>query len=202
MATWALPFVLGFAVLERSLTAGGLGVVLAARTVGFLVAVPVAGVLADRHPRRRVVAWSGAVAGLATPLLAVGLGRSVVLVAAAAAVVGAGQGACRPAFQALTAVVVAEERRRQANAAMTVAVRVTTLVAPGLTALLALFAITLSLVVVNLVFVNINSAEDQIYTQTSSDLRVLSQEISQSAAEAVAGVCGHEERHHNERAGQ
>ncbi|MFE9746945.1 MFS transporter [Saccharothrix saharensis] len=147
LATWALPFVLGFAVLERSLTAAGLGVVLAARTVGFLVAVPVAGVLADRHPRRRVVAWSGAVAGLATPLLAVGLGRSVVLVAAAAAVVGAGQGACRPAFQALTAEVVAEERRRQANAAMTVAVRVTTLVAPGLTALLALVVDTPALVV-------------------------------------------------------
>ncbi|MFJ6676660.1 MFS transporter [Actinosynnema sp. NPDC091369] len=147
LATWALPFVLGFAVLERSLTAGGLGVVLAARTVGFLVAVPIAGVLADRHPRRRVVAWSGAVAGLATPLLALGLGRSVVLVAAAATVVGAGQGACRPGFQALTAEVVAEERRLRANAAMTVAVRVTTLVAPGLTALLALVVDTRALVV-------------------------------------------------------
>jgi twitching motility protein PilJ len=53
--------------------------------------------------------------------------------------------------------------------------------------LLVLFAITLALVVVNLVFVNINSTEDQIYTQTSSDLRVLSQEISQSAAGAIAG---------------
>ena len=53
--------------------------------------------------------------------------------------------------------------------------------------LLALFFVTLALVVVNLVFVNINSTEDQIYTQTSSDLRVLSQEISQSAAGAIAG---------------
>ncbi|WP_106619786.1 MFS transporter [Saccharothrix carnea] len=147
LATWALPFVLGLAVLERSMTAVELGVVLAVRTAGFLVAVPVAGVLADRHPRRRVVLWSGLAAGLGTPLIAVGLGRSLVLMAVAAAVVGAGQGACRPAFQALTAEVVAEDGRRRANAAMTLAVRVTTLVAPGLTALLALAVDTPALVV-------------------------------------------------------
>ena len=147
LATWALPFVLGFAVLERSMTAVELGIVLAARTVGFLVAVPVAGVLADRRSRRRVVLWAGLVAGLTSPVIAVGLGRSVVVMAAAAAVVGAGQGACRPAFQALTAEVVAEDRRRQANAAMTLAVRVTTLVAPSLTALLALVVDTPALVV-------------------------------------------------------
>ncbi|MFI9007853.1 MFS transporter [Actinosynnema sp. NPDC053489] len=147
LATWALPFVLGFAVLERSMSAVALGVVLAARTAGFLVAVPVAGVLADRHPRRRVVLWAGLVAALATPLIAVGLGRSVVLMAVAAAVVGAGQGACRPAFQALAAEVVPEGRRRRANAAMTLAVRVTTLVAPSATALLALVVDTSALVV-------------------------------------------------------
>ncbi|MDQ2585261.1 MFS transporter [Saccharothrix yanglingensis] len=137
IATWALPFILGLAVLERSITAVELGVVLAARTLGFLAAVPVAGVLADRHDRRRVVLWAGLVAGFAAPVIAFGMGRSVVLMAAAAAVVGAGQGACRPAFQALTAEVVAEEQRQQANAALTLSVRVTTLVAPGLTALLA-----------------------------------------------------------------
>ncbi|OKI23227.1 MFS transporter [Saccharothrix sp. CB00851] len=147
LATWALPFVLGFAVLERSLTAVELGIVLAVRTAGFLIAVPVAGVLADRHSRRRVVLWSGLAAGLGTPLIAVGLGSSLLLMAVAAAVVGAGQGACRPAFQALTAEVVAEDARRRANAAMTLAVRVTTLVAPGLTALLALAVDTPALVV-------------------------------------------------------
>ncbi len=137
IATWSLPFILGLAVLERSITAVELGIVLAARTAGFLAAVPVAGVLADRHDRRRVVLWAGVVAGLAAPVIALGTGRSVVVMALAAAVVGAGQGACRPAFQALTAEVVAEDRRQQANAALTLSVRVTTLVAPGLTALLA-----------------------------------------------------------------
>ncbi len=147
LATWALPFILGLAVLERSLSAVELGVVLAARTAGFLVAVPVAGVLADRHSRRRVVLWAGLIAGLATPLIAFGMGRSVLLMAVASAVVGVGQGACRPAFQALTAEVIAEDRRQQANAAMTLAVRVTTLVAPGLTALLAVVASTSVLVI-------------------------------------------------------
>lgn len=137
LATWALPFVLGLAVLDRTLSAAGLGIVLAARTAGFLVAVPVGGVLADRHSRRAVVLWSGLAAAAASPLIAVGLGRSVLLMAVAAAVVGAGQGACRPAFQALVAEVVDVGRRQQANAATALAVRVTTLTAPGLTALLA-----------------------------------------------------------------
>ncbi|XTZ14490.1 MFS transporter [Micromonospora echinospora] len=142
MATWALPFVLGLAVLDRTLTAVELGVLLAVRTAGFLGAVAVGGVLADRHSRRRVVWWSGMMGALAAPVLAVGVGRSLLLAAAAAAVMGAGQGACRPAFQALTAEVVAGEQRQQANAAITIAVRVTTLVAPSLTALLALVVST------------------------------------------------------------
>lgn len=137
LATWALPFVLGLAVLDRGLTAAGLGIVLATRTVGFLLAVPISGVLADRYSRRAVVLWAGLAAAFATPFIAFGLGRSIPLMAVAAAVVGAGQGACRPAFQALTAEVVDADRRRQANAAMTLAVRVTTLVAPAGTALLA-----------------------------------------------------------------
>ncbi|MFC9975717.1 MFS transporter [Spirillospora sp. NPDC127200] len=137
LATWALPFVLGLAVLERSLSPTGLGVVLAARTVGFLAAVPVSGVIADRRSRRAVVLWAGLTAAVAAPLIALGLGRSVALMAVAAAVSGAGQGACRPAFQALTAEVVEEGRRQQANAAITLAVRVTTLVGPAMAALLA-----------------------------------------------------------------
>ncbi|MFE9707459.1 MFS transporter [Streptomyces sp. NPDC005930] len=147
LATWALPFVLGLAVFDRTLTAADLGLLLAARTVGFLAAVPVAGVLADRHSRRGVVLWAGLTSGVAAPVLAYGLGSSVLLTAAAAAVAGAGQGACRPAYQALTAEVVDTDRRQQANAAMTLAVRVTTLVGPSLAALLALLLDTQGLLV-------------------------------------------------------
>jgi MFS family permease len=138
IATWALPFVLGLAVLSRSLTAVELGILLAARTAGFLAAVPISGVLADRYARRQVVLWSGLTAAAAAPILAVSVGDSLVLAAVAAAAMGAGQGACRPAFQALTAEVVEPGQRQEANAAMTMSIRVTTLVAPGLTALLAL----------------------------------------------------------------
>ncbi|MDV5149538.1 MFS transporter [Streptomyces sp. SBC-4] len=139
LATWALPFVLGLAVLHRDLGAAALGLVLAARTAGFLVAVAVGGVLADRHSRRAVVLWSALAAATAAPLLAAGLGGSLALMTAAAALAGAGQGACRPAFQALTAETVDPERRQQANAAMTMAVRGSTLAGPALTALLAAF---------------------------------------------------------------
>ncbi|MFD5147624.1 MFS transporter [Streptomyces sp. NPDC058401] len=139
LATWALPFVLGLAVLHHDLGAAGLGLVLAARTVGFLAAVTVGGVLADRHSRRAVVLWSALAAAAAAPLLAAGLGRSLLLMTAAAALAGAGQGACRPAFQALTAETVDPGRRQQANAAMTMAVRGSTLAGPALTALLAAF---------------------------------------------------------------
>ncbi|MEU6312554.1 MFS transporter [Streptomyces sp. NPDC047014] len=139
LATWALPFVLGLAVLHRELGAAGLGLVLGARTAGFLAAVAVGGVLADRHSRRAVVLWSALAAAAAAPLLALGLGRSLLLMTAAAALAGAGQGACRPAFQALTAEVVDPGRRQQANAATTLAVRASTLAGPALTALLAAF---------------------------------------------------------------
>ncbi|MEU0371513.1 MFS transporter [Streptomyces sp. NPDC006283] len=137
LATWALPFVLGLAVLDRSLSPSALGLLLAARTAGFLAAVAVGGVLADRHSRRGVVLWSALAAAAAAPLLAAGLGRSLPLMCAAAVLSGAGQGACRPAFQALTAEVVDPGRLQQANAALTLAVRVTTLAGPAATALLA-----------------------------------------------------------------
>ncbi|MFJ2786056.1 MULTISPECIES: MFS transporter [unclassified Streptomyces] len=139
LATWALPFVLGLAVLHRQLDAAGLGLVLAARTAGFLVAVAVGGVLADRHSRRAVVLWSGLAAAAAAPLLAGGLDRSLALMTAAAVLAGAGQGACRPAFQALTAETVDPADRQRANAALTLAVRSATLTGPALTALLAAF---------------------------------------------------------------
>ncbi|WP_345415114.1 MFS transporter [Pseudonocardia xishanensis] len=136
LATWALPFVLGLGVVDGALSAVELGLALGVRTAGFLLAVPAAGVLADRYSRRATVGWSGAVAAVGSLLVAAGPGQLALLLLGAA-LAGAGQGACRPAFQALVVEVVAEERRQEANAAMTVSVRATTLVAPSLTALLA-----------------------------------------------------------------
>lgn len=137
LATWALPFVLGLAVVDDRLSAAGLGVALAARTVGFLVAVPVAGVLADRRSRRAVVLWSGLASASASPALVLGLDGAVLLLAVAAGVTGAGQGACRPAYQALAAEVVDRDRLQSANAVLTLAVRASTLLGPGVAALLS-----------------------------------------------------------------
>lgn len=138
LATWALPFVLGLAVLERTLDPVWLGVALGVRTAGFLAAVPVSGVLADRYSRRATVLWSGLAATAGTAAVAAGLGSGPGwLLVVGSLVAGAGQGACRPAFQAMVAEIVGTDRRQQANAATTFAVRVTTLVAPAGAALLA-----------------------------------------------------------------
>ncbi|PRW63668.1 MFS transporter [Actinopolyspora mortivallis] len=136
-ATWALPFLLGLAVLQNTLTPTEVGLLLATRTTGFLVAVPVGGLLTDRYAARRVILLSGTLAAAATPVLAWGMGHSLMLAAGAAALVGIGQGTTRPAYQALTAEVVDPDRLQQANAARTFSVRVTTFVAPAGTALLA-----------------------------------------------------------------
>lgn len=138
LATWALPFLLGLAVLDGDLGGKGLGVVLAARTVGFLLAVPLAGVLADRHSRRGVVLWSGLIGTVAALLIAYGIGGgSLLMTVGGGFLAGISQGACRPAFQALTAEVVAPEHRHQANAMITLAVRASVLVGPACSALLA-----------------------------------------------------------------
>ncbi|WP_208861759.1 MFS transporter [Mycobacteroides salmoniphilum] len=137
LATWVLPLVLGFAVLDGTLSATALGVLLAARTVGFLAAVPLGGVLADRYSRRSVVTVSSLLAATGHAAMAAGIHHSLGLSIAAAILAGAGQGACRPSYQALTAEVVTASQRQQANAAITIGVRVVTLVAPAVAALAA-----------------------------------------------------------------
>lgn len=140
LATWAMPFVLGLAVVDGSLGATALGVALAARTVGFLLVLPVAGVLADRHAPRIVVLVACATAAVASVALAAALGRSDVATTVCALVVGVGQGACRPAFQALVPATVAEPERQAANAAITVAVRASVLLGPAVAGLGAAIA--------------------------------------------------------------
>lgn len=58
---------------------------------------------------------------------------------AAAGVVGVGQGAYRPAFQAAVAEVVLPDRRQSANAMFTLSGRVVMVLAPGAAALLAVW---------------------------------------------------------------
>lgn len=132
LAHWAFPFALGLAVAHGALQLAALGWILALRTIGFLVAVPISGVLADRVPRKRVLTVAGCLAAAATLVAALALDSTIVVSGLAATVIGAGQGAYRPALQALVADVVDVERRQAANAANSLAVRVTVLLGPVL----------------------------------------------------------------------
>lgn len=139
LATGMLPVLLALAVLDGHAPAAVLGLALASRTVGFLVATPVAGVLADRFPRRTVITAAGVLAALGSVLLSAALERRTGLAVAAAGVLGVGQGAYRPAFQAAVAEVVASDRRQSANAMLTLSGRVVIVLAPGAAALLAVW---------------------------------------------------------------
>lgn len=114
LATWALPFVLGLAMLDGRLSAAHLGIALAARTVGFLVAVPIAGVLSDQRGPRTIIFVSGMVAACSIPVIVAGLylqGESgLALLFAGVLFAGVGQGACRPAYQAIIPEIVTPVR--------------------------------------------------------------------------------------------
>ncbi|MBS2938349.1 MFS transporter [Nocardioides sp. J2M5] len=137
VATWSMPFVLGLALVDSTIGAPELGWLLAGRTVGFLAVMPFAGVVADRQPRRRVVVASALLASTASIILALGLTTSIGLGLVGAVLVGVGQGACRPALQSLVPEIVPPERRQSANAAISIAVRVSVLAGPAITGVAA-----------------------------------------------------------------
>ncbi|MCK9549551.1 MAG: MFS transporter [Aquamicrobium sp.] len=141
MATWALPFLMGFAVSNGVLSAVVLGSSLAIRTVGFLIAVPIGGILADRLGSRRILFASGLIAAGGTALVMHHLGATDAYAQAAFAfgmfLSGAGQGACRPAYQAIVPMLVAPKNLQSANAALSLAVRATNLAGPAAATLLA-----------------------------------------------------------------
>lgn len=132
LATWGVVFLLGLAVSEGALSARSLGVLLALRSIGFLVGVLFGGVLADGVGARRVIFHSGVLACAGSALVAatmasVGAG---VLMAAGIMMAGAGQGACRPAYQALLPAVVPAAQRQSANASLSLSLSMALLAAP------------------------------------------------------------------------
>lgn len=141
VATWALPFVLGFMVSNGSLTPIELGVLLALRSAGFLAAVPVGGVLADSSGSRRVILIAGLGAACGTALVLAGLCLNLALgpVLAMIGVIlsGMGQGACRPAYQSIVPSVVSRDALQPANAALSFSVRATVLIGPAAATLIA-----------------------------------------------------------------
>lgn len=159
LATWGFPFVLGLAVLDGMVSPTMLGSALAARTLAFLVALPISGVLADRSDARRVIAVASALATIGAILVALGLVQPQAEIKAAAVLIGAllagaGQGACRPAYQAMVPAIVAVDDLQGANAAMSISVRVTGLLGPTLaTAVAVTWSARAALVMIALLWV-------------------------------------------------
>ncbi|GLQ76151.1 MFS transporter [Vibrio penaeicida] len=144
-ATWGLPFLLGYAMTQDMLTTAQLGIALAFRTGGFLVGVLLGGIFADRYSCRGVVLIASLIAavGIVLTLLSLPIdtkhGSSISLLIAGAMLSGFGQGACRPAFQALVPKVIEPEQLQPANAAMSLSIRVVTLAGPAAVTALAIW---------------------------------------------------------------
>lgn len=132
---WALPFILGLGVTHGSWSALTLGWLLGIRTAGFIVAVPLGGVLADQASRSKVTFVASMLACVGTVALALSLTRSLPLALLSSFIFGLGQGASRPSYLALVREVVDEEYRQRANAALTISIRLAVLVGPAIAAL-------------------------------------------------------------------
>jgi len=152
LATWALPFVLGLAIVDGTLDATSAGLALAARTLGFLLAMPISGVLSDRGGPRPMILRASLLAALGVPMVAWAMsGGALALQLIGAAIAGMGQGASRPAYQVIIPLLVSPQHRQPANAALTFSIRVTSLVGPSLATLAVLLwgtQVTLGLIAV------------------------------------------------------
>lgn len=135
IGVWALPFILGLGVTHRAWSVETLGWVLALRTAGFILAMPIGGVLADQTSRSKVTFASALLAALGTVALSALLPRTVIGACAAGMAIGFGQGASRPSVLALVQEVVEPAARQRANALLTISIRLAVLIGPGVAAL-------------------------------------------------------------------
>ncbi|MFJ4972180.1 MFS transporter [Streptomyces sp. NPDC088755] len=139
-AVFLLPVAVTLHLLQTGHGATGLGLVLAAKTIGYLVATFPAGVLADHYPRARVVAVSCLARLLATGLLLLLIDGPLWLVAVCVFVVGAGEGTLRPTQMAMLGDLVPEDRRQSAIALTTITFRIALVLSPGLATALTLWS--------------------------------------------------------------
>lgn len=112
------PVAFTFAVLEKGYGIAGVSGVLAAETVALVALLLVAGVLADRIPRKVSMFISDAARFCSQGALAILLltGRPpIAIIAGAAAVVGAGEAFLNPALTGLIPQMVSDQRLQQAN---------------------------------------------------------------------------------------
>jgi MFS family permease len=130
-----IPVALAFAVLRIGGGATGLGIVLAAFTIGRASFVVVGGVWADRLPRRAVMITADLVrfcTQVATAALLLGHVAQVWELAALQATAGAAGGFFAPASTALVPQTVSGPRLQQANALLSLSQSATNVFGPAL----------------------------------------------------------------------
>lgn len=138
-ATGMMPTALTLAILSHPHGLGLLGLVLGARTLGFVIGSLPGGIIADRYPRTVVLTISSAIRGGATAAVGLITGLPTILICAAICCAGAGEGMFRSAYQALIGELFPKNRLQEANAATTLSLR-TWLVA-GPAAAVALYGV-------------------------------------------------------------
>jgi MFS family permease len=129
-----IPVALAFAVLRIGGGAGGLGIVLAAFTIGRASFVVVGGVWADRLPRRAVMITADLVrfgTQAVTAALLFGHSTRVWQLAALQALAGAAGGVFAPASTALVPQTVSRPRLQQANALLSLSQSVANVFGPA-----------------------------------------------------------------------
>jgi MFS family permease len=135
-AEWSLATALSTAVYDATGSSGWVGAVVAARFFPTVLAGPVAGVLADRVDRRRLVICSCAArAGVLVVAAAVAIGAPPAFLIGLAVVDSLLVAPYRPAALALLPGLAGTEGLYRATAAIGVAMQVTWVVGPALGAL-------------------------------------------------------------------
>ncbi len=173
-----------FAVISRGGSASDIGIVFAARMLALVLCILVGGVLADRVPRRMIMATADLVRvcsqGGFAALILTGSG-TVGELAALAGVTGAATGFFNPASTGLLPSVVAGERIQQANALRGLALAAGQVVGPavaggliaafGAGSALAFDAATFGASALLLLSLDIPAAADFSHESFSRDLR-------------------------------
>lgn len=138
-AVFLLPVAVTLAVMHRGEGATALGLVLGAKTLGFVLATVPGGLAADRRHRPGTMSAACLARAVSSTALIVVLDNTTWLVAALVFVVGAGEGVLRPSYQAAIGDLVPEPRRQAANALSTISFRLALVLSPGVATALTLW---------------------------------------------------------------